>query len=189
MLRHKLIAFYRANRGARLTEINDVTVKMLGTDAAQKLKTKAAETFGVLKFLVSELQAYGGAIADGPQLLEAAAALVSIVETFDLSGVVVPPADVQRAFDLFKRYCVLTEHIPEIRIPKQHMFLHLLHELRFFGNARVYATWRDESLNKSVKKCCKHVSQSTFEASVLADMRQLLKNEMARAAGVKRARF
>jgi hypothetical protein len=189
VLRHKLIAFYKANRAARLTEVNDVTVKMLGTHAKKKLKFKAAETFGVLRFLVQQLEEHAGAIASGPQLLEAAAALVSIVDTLDLSGVVIPASDIQKAFDFFKRQCVLTEHIEELLIPKRHMFLHMLHELHFFGNARLYATWKDESLNKSVKKCCKNVSQSTFEASVLADMRQLLRNEMDKASGVKRARF
>ena len=43
----------------KLTQISDLTVKMVGNRAEPKLKTKAAETWGVALFLIDELRKYG----------------------------------------------------------------------------------------------------------------------------------
>ena len=59
-LRNALMNFYkrhdRENKGATLTRCSDLTPKMLGTPADQKCKTKGAETWGILLFVISELK-------------------------------------------------------------------------------------------------------------------------------------
>ena len=46
--------------------------------------------------------------------------------------------------------------------------------MSFQGNPNIYSNWIDEDLNKTLKACCKNVSQATFEASVLLKMREIL---------------
>jgi hypothetical protein len=67
--------------------------------------------------------------------------------------------------------------------PKYHLMFHLLYQSRFHGNPTYYATWLDESLNKTLKAACKHASHMTFEGSVLLKMRELLRDNR----GFKRA--
>jgi hypothetical protein len=64
--------------------------------------------------------------------------------------------------------------------PKHHILFHLLFNMRFFGNARDYATWHDEALNKTLKASCRATSQSTFDRSVLLRMRELLSKDLKR---------
>jgi hypothetical protein len=56
----------------------------------------------------------------------------------------------------------------------------MLRALGELGNPRLYATWRDESLSKTLKSACKAVSQATFEISVLHNMRTILETERSR---------
>ena len=58
--------------------------------------------------------------------------------------------------------------------PKHHLMWHLLERLPIHGAPKLYACWKDESLNKLLKACCRQTSQLTFEASVLSRMNQLL---------------
>jgi hypothetical protein len=67
-------------------------------------------------------------------------------------------------------------------IPKHHLLFHLLYKSRFQGNPTQYATWLDESLNKTLKAACKNASVATFESGVLLRMRDLLK----KSRGAKR---
>eukprot|EP00969_Alexandrium_andersonii_P231578 10226486-Alexandrium_andersonii.AAC.1 len=50
-----------------------------------------------------------------------------------------------------------------IETPKFHIVMHLLLRVGYCGNVRQYACWHDESLNKSLKACCRLVSQCRFE--------------------------
>ena len=59
-------------------------------------------------------------------------------------------------------------------IPKHHVLWHLLDRMSFQGNPNIYSNWIDEDLNKTLKACCKNVSQATFEASALLKMREIL---------------
>ena len=59
-------------------------------------------------------------------------------------------------------------------LPKHHQMYHLVFEIDTHGNPMFTVTWLDESLNKKLKGCSIHVSQLTFERSVLFAMRELL---------------
>ena len=59
--------------------------------------------------------------------------------------------------------------------PKRHLCTHLLSNLAKHGNPRMYSTWMDESLNKQIKKCCRELSQTTFDIVLLASVKELFK--------------
>ena len=61
--------------------------------------------------------------------------------------------------------------------PKKHAMMHLLKDIRWMGNPRLYANWTDESLNKLLKMACRLCSQATLESSVLHSMQKLLRSE------------
>ncbi len=83
----------------------------------------------------------------------------------------------------YKRHIALM--VPfNVFTPKHHLMFHLFFKTPFLGNPLYYATWFDESLNKTLKAACKNAALGTFEGSVLLKMRFLLKD----ARGTKRAR-
>eukprot|EP00974_Lingulodinium_polyedra_P043843 4209533-Lingulodinium_polyedra.AAC.1 len=53
--------------------------------------------------------------------------------------------------------------------------MHLLVRTRDLGNPLLYATWRDEALNKTLKLACRETSQTGFERTLLYRMREILR--------------
>ena len=68
----------------------------------------------------------------------------------------------------------------DVYTPKHHLLFHLVHGSSFHGNPRAYANWEDESLNRLLKATCRDVSQMSFDASVLARVRELLRRGQKR---------
>ena len=58
--------------------------------------------------------------------------------------------------------------------PKHHALFHLIFDMTNYGNPQWYATWRDESLNKTLKATCRNASQQRFELTVIYKMAELL---------------
>ena len=107
---------------------------------------------------------------DFAPLLEAATCLENLMQIFDEGPVRLPDATVQRCWELYARFCEMTDHLDELLLPKRHLFAHLLEGLGFRGNPKFYANWRDEGLNKLLRSSCRHQSQSTFDSSLLVRM-------------------
>lgn len=84
----------------------------------------------------------------------------------------------QEILDCYTRAVVLLRSEMELT-PKFHLGLHLTHRLAHSGQVRLYANWYDESLNRVLKTCCRHISQLRFEEEVLFRMRHSL-GRMAR---------
>ena len=83
-IRKMLLVWYGVHHTAfpndRLTQLQDLTIKMLGNKNRRTLKTKGAETWGVLLFIVFTLKRYGAVLgAVCPRLLAAGEALVKLV--------------------------------------------------------------------------------------------------------------
>ena len=57
----------------------------------------------------------------------------------------------QEAFDQYVRHVALMAPL-DCYVPKHHIVFHLLADVGRKGNPRVYATWLDEALNKTLKK-------------------------------------
>ena len=80
VLRYTLTQWYkeraRLHPEEELTRISKVTRKMVGESGKRKLKTKAAETWGLILFLRNLLRTHGARIPDSDSLLEAAESMV-----------------------------------------------------------------------------------------------------------------
>ena len=79
------------------------------------------------------------------------------------------------AFDAYMRHCALME-VYDSFTPKHHLIAHALLRAHDHGNPSRYATWVDESLNKTLKAACRATSQLSFENSVLTRMQALLRH-------------
>ena len=70
----------------------------------------------------------------------------------------------------------------DVYTPKHHLMWHVLIRMGYQGNPSFYSNWVDEDLNKKLKACCRNVSQSTFESTVLLKMREVLRRGIKRPA-------
>ena len=91
VMRHALMAWYGDYRQEHpskvLTRLNDLTMKMLGTEDSPKCKTKGAETWGLLLFLIHSLNLHADLLGDdGSRLQRAGSALARLVEIWDTAG-------------------------------------------------------------------------------------------------------
>jgi hypothetical protein len=174
ILRHALHTFYRMPENAKLTRLHDLTQKMVGTQGTPVCKTKAAETYGFMLFLIKELRRHSARLSEeAVMLLEAGECLATITHIWNRHGKAIPDEMIQLCFDNYSKYMVLM--LPyDINVPKNHQVFHLLDRIKFQGNPTCYAVWLDESLNKLLKKTCRNTSQFTFERSVLHRMKRLL---------------
>ena len=55
--------------------------------------------------------------------------------------------------------------------PKHHLFLHLSEQIKCRGNPRFYHTYRDEGLNRTIKKIAISSHRSTLERRLFAKFR------------------
>eukprot|EP00972_Heterocapsa_arctica_P114074 16440613-Heterocapsa_arctica.AAC.1 len=94
---------------------------MVGDPSDKKCKTKGAETWGLLLFLVDTLRGNTARLdAEATVLADAGQALVELVSIFDEGGARLTPGEIQGCFDAWKRHCSLTETMLELRVPKRH---------------------------------------------------------------------
>ena len=174
VMRNALNVFYNSPEGKGYTRIHALAPKMIGTRNDKQLKTKGAETWGILKFLVMQLAVHGARLGhEGRTLHEAGCCLAQMQTIFNKAGMTIPQRQTQLGFELYSKFMVLMEPYDAFT-PKHHMVYHLLGNLAFFGNPRLYSTWFDESLNKLFKRVCKDTNQYNFEKAILLRMRRLL---------------
>jgi hypothetical protein len=148
---------------------------MVGDVGDRKLKTKGAETYGVMLFCLDVLERSQRRLdSSAVVLLSAGRALERFVVVFDNAGVALTQDETQAAWSAWNRHVALTADMEDVLIPKRHMILHTRRGLATSGNPRHYSNWQDEGLNTMLKKCCRTVSQATFEVQVLCSMRDLL---------------
>ena len=102
---------------------------------------------------------------DRRRLIEAGECLQRFCEIMDENEQRMPPESIQECLDTWKRHAVLTEGLDDLMIPKRHVILHMILRMPIWGNPRYYANWRDEHLNKILKRACREISQLTFRAN------------------------
>ena len=184
VLRHELMAWYKRQRyenpHEKLTELHDLTMKMVGTRDSPQCKTKGAETYGITRFLVEFLQRHSARLGENGMLFQRAGqALVQMVGVWKQSGTILAPTALKQLFDLYGEHMRLMEKLGHF-IKKHHLLWHLIYNIPRHGNPILYATWEDEALNKHLKLCCRHTSQATFVQSVLLRMREQLQAKRPR---------
>lgn len=176
-MRNSLMGWYkvykRQNPGQLLTEITDFTDSMCGSKTDPQLKTKGAETYGISLFFVHELRKFGASAGeDTPRLLQAGECLLKVMGIWDAYDWVIPEAQRAEALAAYVKHVALMAPF-DVYTPKHHIVFHLLFDSEFYGNPKLYACWHDESLNKTLKGCCRNVAQCCFDESVLLSMRDL----------------
>ena len=165
-----------ANRSERLTRIGDFGAKVFGTSRESALKTKGAETWSLVLFLIDFVGSRAGALDRRIRdLLTGARALVRLLQLWKQCGVTLSRDEVAASFDCWNEFLSATRAWDELKIPKKHMIAHMLERLEEAGNPTCYSNWLNESLNKLLKQCARQVSQHTFESGLLVRMRALLR--------------
>lgn len=157
----------------KLTRISDMTRKMVGNKGKEKLKTKGAETYGLLLYFESVLGPYQRYIDNASALKECCTCLAKLVKVFDTAGASLTVGELVLCWNLYKRFLTLTKSMG-MNIPKRHLFMHLLRGIPANGNPKRHACWQDESLNKMLKATCRNTSQTTFDEVVLLFMQRQL---------------
>ena len=155
-----------------------MTKGRVGENNDRKCKTKGAETWGFMLFLIDVLEANAARLPpEAIALARAGRALEDMILIWRAADVRLTIDEIQRSFDAYKRFLRLTSDLGDemsMLIPKRHVILHLLERLHDQGNPRFYANWYDETLNRHLKANCRAVSQITFEPSIYVRMRALL---------------
>ena len=190
VIRSNLMEFYRNyqrdNPLSNLTRVSDFTPSMIGTRSNQKLKTKAAETYGVALFLIDEIQKRGDALGAEDQLKlgQAGSHLISMIQIWKSSAFKMDRAQSQRILDHYKIHLQLMRSF-DCFTPKHHIMIHPILDTLTKGNPWNYVEFVDESLNKTLRATCRHASQMCFENTVLLRMHELL-NDPDHHRGTKR---
>ena len=150
-LRTVLIAWYKEqrSRGKNITELEDLTVNMLGGKPGEIPSFKAVETKHLLPFCVELIDRHHGdlPVAEARPLFEAVRAMVRMCEIFDTAALVVPTNLIQELHDCYNTLmeCCKIADVP--LKPKNHLLAHLIHNVEVQGNPRYYACFEDEGLN------------------------------------------
>ena len=158
---------------SNLTQVQSFTTKMVGGNSDRKLKTKAAESYGVFLFLLSFFRKHSGTARlgpDAPRFLKAAEYLDEFCNIMTRSVWVMGMTECEALMNSWKGFCGVTHGWESLQTPKRHIVGHMVVMSWFLGNPRYYASWTGEGLNKMLKQCCRHQSQSTFEDVVLLSM-------------------
>ena len=168
------------------TGLSDVTKKMVGDNAARKLKIKGGEAYSVLLFIEHELKKFR-TIPKQKLYVKGVGALVQLNKVFRDAGWSMDVGERREAHDCYNQYIDAAVAL-DLVLPKTHLGAHLLSDLDWFGNPRFYAAWADEGWNRVLKQCARGLSQATFDVCILAGVNQQLKQDHLKRLESKRPR-
>ena len=178
ILKAELFGWYaRARRRdppLEISQLSNLTLKMLGALDAPMLRTKAMETLGLAMFLVETLPTFLNRLPPhavvmleaGRLLLQFRALLLDLPPDWGAAGA-------QTALHLWKRFMKVSEPL-QIHVPKTHLMLHCLLRSEELGNPVLYQTFADEGLNSTLRKVLRLCHQSRFEHVALIKLNSLL---------------
>ena len=108
--------FHEDHPRRSITKVGKFSRNILG-DSGQRLKTKGAETYGVLLYLLSKLLALGDALPDGARMLRAGGALEKLVALWRDAGPVLTEAEQAMSLLLWMTHLDETEHDMRTQLP------------------------------------------------------------------------
>lgn len=171
-LRAELWTWYAAREREcpkiKMSKLNNITEKMLGTKAKPLLKAKADESKWLLFFGMDMLVKYP--MHSDPQsapLKAAGSALVEYFRIMECNG---------RNFSddtmhAFRAHCHAHLRYAKdagiLYTPKHHLMVHLTHRAAKHGNPRFYSTFLDESFNGQMAAVCRSAHRAKFQERVL----------------------
>ena len=150
--------------------------------AEKSVKCKAAETHGLLGFVVQTLERHKDRLITNRndelgtlfQLLYRAG---QAAEQFDavLSGHDrnLPVMACEELFTHYSRFILLCCRAGVPMLPKAHLMFHCIHRAREKGNPRTYSTYIDESYNGAIAKVCRSVHRSGWAHAVYRKLEML----------------
>lgn len=156
-LRTQMRKYYSDRRRAQpqrpVTEVEDLTVNILGGKKGALANFKAAESKRLLPFVLGVLRVVPR-LDDGlrAQLVGAGEALVEFSRCIDDSPMIMQPGVIQAMHESYKRYMKLSAAAGVPMKPKNHLFGHLVNRAITAGNPKMYSTFDDEGLNAVVKR-------------------------------------
>jgi hypothetical protein len=178
-LRQRLWSYYRERRrqnpGRQITELENLTANMLGTQAKPTLSTKAAETKHFLPFVLDTLRHFRAqleGLTTGEALLRTGESLQEYIELLDSSPLVVPDSTIQKMYAALGRFFSLWKLAQLHQRPKFHLMAHVLAGNRYIGNPTSYSTFADESLNRVIANIGRAAHRSVWEVRVHVHFRK-----------------
>lgn len=142
----------RARPGRPATEVENLTINMLGSSKTDIPNFKAAETKHLVPFMVKLLREVQGLPQPlSSQLLSAGEAMLAFIKVVDEGPPNLPPSSLQVAHDSYKKFIRMCSLAKVPLRPKGHLFGHLVQRSDMVGNPRMYSTFEDESLNAVLK--------------------------------------
>ena len=139
VIRSNLMIFYGKYQEdhplSNLTRVSDLTPSMIGTFGDQKLKTKAAETYGVALLLIQEIESRVRCLGDEDQLKlgQARSHLMSMIDIWKTSSWRMDREGSQRVLDHYKIHIQLMRSY-ECFAPKHHIMIHPILDSPIKGN-------------------------------------------------------
>ena len=132
---------------------------MLGNEETYNLSCKAAETRGLLRFIHwlllrhdGEFKASNDTAYQATMLLQAAASALQMDDVLSVHGRVLDRTSCQQLLHAYIRFLLFYRRALGVLKPKCHLMFHLIQRCLYKGNARLYSTYRDESLNGTFAK-------------------------------------
>ena len=171
--RSELFRFYQGRRraGLYLTELPDLTIKMVGTSNAPSLKLKAMEAWGFLLFLLHVLRTSSHRFTDPTVValwLECGECLERFTSLLRSTPARVPDEVIQQQLDLWARHTRLYCELGLTPLPKHHIMVHGIARQAETGNLWLHACFEDESINKLLKAACRLAHQTNLRAPLFA---------------------
>lgn len=176
-LRNLLRSYYsrcrRAEPDRSITELEDLTLNMMGAKKGALANFKAAETKHIVPWVVELLRSapnIPGALRSN--LVGAGQAMLALINCVDDGPPVLPPASVQLLHDQYKR-CMKFFQLAGIRMrPKNHLMGHLVNRATTQGNPANYSTFEDEGLNAVLKLMGASAHRMVWEYRVFSSFSQ-----------------
>ena len=138
------------------------------------------ETFGLCLFVSETIEKHLLALGpQGPVLRHSGQLLLQFLDTLKKCNANVTLLEQQSLLDIWKRFMKVVEPL-EMYTPKFHLMYHLVRRLAFQGNALLYQTFVDESLNKTLKKVLRLCHQCAFERMALVKLAEALSRPLVR---------
>jgi hypothetical protein len=187
LIRQELWAWYaqqqKLNTGETITQVQDLTVSMLGPKDAPELKTKGHETKSLMPFVVQLLRKHVGVLGrSGGLLIRCGEAILGLISVMRDSPRRVSVSAQQMMHDHMLNLITFWKAAELNEKPKLHLLCHLIHQAAWSGNPSFHTTFADEGMNKVLADISRSAHRSVFEVRVFAHFDSLTKLDDARSA-------
>lgn len=163
----------RLNPTKKLTELENLTLNMMGSKKGSLPNFKAVETKHIMPFCVQLLRDSTNLPGERRSLLlGAASALQNMIQTLDESPVLINASVGHTLCDQYKRFMGFCTVSGVPLKPKYHLLGHLLQRSVRVGNPRLYSTFEDEGLNGVLKAIGGVAHRAVWEYRVFSSFRQ-----------------